>query len=75
MQRKGETQPEEIVMKLQQAYLLVSEETPIADAMRSVAAGCVSKVAQADRFKGHQAIAYDGCRPQGNIHACRHGLA
>ena len=50
-------------MKLQQADLLRSEETPIADAMRSVGAEYVTKVTQAD-FNGSQAIGLDGDFPQ-----------
>jgi hypothetical protein len=59
----GRTQPEEMVMKLQQADLLGSEETPIADAMHSVGAEYVTKVTQAG-FKGSQAIGLDGYFPQ-----------
>jgi hypothetical protein len=52
-----------MVMKLQQADLLGSEETPIAVAMRSVGAEYVTKVTQAD-FKGSQAIGLDDYFPQ-----------
>ena len=47
-------------MKLQQTDLLGSEETPIADALRSAG---VTKVTQAD-FKGSQASGRDGYFPQ-----------
>ena len=57
------TQPEEMIMKLQQADLHGSEETPITDAMRSVGEEYVTKVTQAD-FKGSQAIGLDVYFPQ-----------
>ena len=50
-------------MKLQQADLLGSEETPIADVMSSAGAEYIIKVTQAD-FKGSQAIGLDGYFPQ-----------
>jgi len=50
-------------MKLQQTDLLGSEETPIADALRSAGAEYVTKVTQAD-FKGSQASGRDGYFPQ-----------
>jgi hypothetical protein len=52
-----------MVMKLRQPDLLGLEETPIADAMRSVGAEDATKVTQAD-FKGSQAIGLDGYFPQ-----------